>query len=296
MDAIIRCTDLMLPQLTRLDALAVGVVDFAAGSFKTCGHEQLWFDLASVTKVLGNSAVQALSPDLFDDDLRLLLEHRAGLPAWGLLPRTGWKDVVRSYPVKESPVLYSDFSAMRVSLEIQQRSGQSVPDHLKGVWDDQVRFWRDLPSDAECPKTGERAGFDIRGDVHDPNAWNLGEWCGHAGLFGTIGGVCRTLLALEKRTGLIANVAQEMDRTPHRYVWGWDRVENPAQTLAGAGCSKHTFGHLGFTGTSVWIDAERRRGHVILSNATRDGWYLKEGLNEFRRAVGELVWRGKDSG
>ncbi len=291
MEAITRYTELMLPQQTHLDALAVGVVDFAKGSFATCGHERLWFDLASVTKVLGNSAVQALHPELFDHELRLLLEHRAGLPAWGLLPRTGWREAVLSYPVKESPVLYSDFSAMRTTLEIQKRSGRSVPQLLERVWDGELRFWRELPATAESPKTGERGGSDIRGQIHDPNAWTIGEWCGHAGLFGTVGGVCRTLLALEKATGFLAKVSQEMERTPHRYVWGWDRVENPAQTLAGAGCSKHTFGHLGFTGTSVWIDADRKRGHVILSNATRDGWYLKEGLNELRRAIGELVWR-----
>lgn len=291
MEQIIRCRELMLPQLAHLDVLAVGVIDFAKGQLETCGDDGPWYDLASVTKVLGNSAVQALRPELFDPELRLLLEHRAGLPAWGLLPRTGWKDVIRSYPVKEAPVLYSDFSAMRTTLEIAARTGTTVPEHLQAIWDPEVRFWRDVPATAICPKTGERGGNDIRGDVHDPNAWTIGEWCGHAGLFGTVGGVCRTLLALEKRTGFITKVAQEMDKTPHRFVWGWDRVENPAQTLAGAGCSKHTFGHLGFTGTSVWIDAERNRGHVILSNATRDGWYLKDGLNEFRRTVGELVWR-----
>jgi CubicO group peptidase (beta-lactamase class C family) len=286
-----RLIDLMLPRQSHFDALAVGQVDFSSGTFESYGGRELWFDLASVSKVLGNAAAHALNPAAFDGEMRLLLEHRAGLPAWGLLPKTGWKAIIESYLVKESPTLYSDFSAMRASLEYAKRAGKTVPAALADVWDPEVKFWRDLPRGAPTVKTGERAGADIRGEVHDPNAWTIKEWCGHAGLFGTVGGVCRTLLVLDKKTSFVEKISQEMGRTPHRFVWGWDRVEDPTNTVAGIGCSAKTFGHLGFTGTSVWIDAEKRRGHVILSNATRDGWYLKVGLQEIRRAIGELVWR-----
>lgn len=289
MKDIRRLIDLMLPQQAHFDALAIGVIDFASGDYEVEGHNY-WFDLASVTKILGHAAVYALKPEAFTPELRLLLEHRAGLPAWGLLPNPGWRDIILSYKPTSAETLYSDYSAMRVTLELEKQK-LVVPEVLSSIWDTEVRFWRNKPYDAFSPKTGERGGHGIYGDVHDPNAWVIKEWCGHAGLFGTIGGVCRTLLNLEKQTGFVQKTKTALKGHEHRFTLGWDRVENPQNTLAGAGCSAHTFGHLGFTGTSVWIDADKMRGHVILSNATRDGWYNKEGLNEIRWAVGELVWR-----
>lgn len=291
MKEIERLLEILLPNQPHFDALAVGVIDFEKESFRIAGDVRLSYDLASVTKVLGNAAVYAVKPELFTTEMRLLLEHRAGLPAWGLLPNPGWRDIILSYTPKSAETLYSDFSAMRVTLELE-KLGYAVPQVMEKIWDPEVTFWGKSPRNHFSPKTGERAGYGIYGDVHDPNAWVIKEWCGHAGLFGTVSGVCRTLLKLEQQTSFIAKTKAAMKDHPHRYVYGWDRVENPANTLAGAGCSAHTFGHLGFTGTSVWIDADKRRGHVILSNATRDGWYCKEGLNEMRRAIGECVWKG----
>lgn len=291
MDEIQRTIDLLLPEQTHLDHFSVGVIDFSNGRVKSYGDQNTWFDLASVTKILGMGSVYALDPKSFSSEMQLLAEHRGSLPAWGLLPNPGWKDIIQSYPIKSSETLYSDFSAMRFTLEYQKLHGHSVPEKMKSIWDKEILFWKDLPAFSNCPKTGERAGSEIRGDVHDPNAWVIKEWCGHAGLFGTVGGVCQTLLNLEKKCGFIKTISEEMKTRQNRFIFGWDRVENPSNTLAGSGCSKLTFGHLGFTGTSVWIDAEKYRGHVILSNATRDGWYCKDGLNEMRRLIGQLVWR-----
>ncbi len=66
---------------------------------------------------------------------------------------------------------------------------------------------------------------------------------------------------------------------------------NPDDTLAGRGCGEFTFGHLGFTGTSIWIDPEKMKGHVILSNATKFHWFDKTNLNDMRRVIGEQVWK-----
>lgn len=294
MEKIRRTIEILLPSQPHLDHLAVGVVDFGKGSFEAINsHAGCWYDLASLTKILTNSTVEALHPKDFNSDMRLVLEHRGGLPAWGLLPHEGWRQQILGYPIKGSATLYSDFSALRTMLEYEKKTGRKMKDDSSAVWDKEICWWRDLPRHALLTKTGEREGGVIIGQVHDPNAWNIGEFCSHAGLFGTVEGVCRTMLALEKKTGVLKKVSAEMDKGhQHRFVFGWDRVENPDSTLAGKGCSKHTFGHLGFTGTSVWIDPDRGLGHVILSNATRDGWFLKEGLNEIRRAIGQLVWAG----
>jgi CubicO group peptidase (beta-lactamase class C family) len=51
-----------------------------------------------------------------------------------------------------------------------------------------------------------------------------------------------------------------------------------------------TFGHLGFTGTSIWIDPQKKKGHVILTNATKKYYYDRQGLNDLRRQIGEAIW------
>ena len=77
-----------------------------------------------------------------------------------------------------------------------------------------------------------------------------------------------------------------------RFHYGWDTPQGE-DSLAGRGQSEFCFGHLGFTGTSVWVDLQSSKAISILSNATRDGWYNKDALNTVRRKVNTMFWRGK---
>lgn len=291
---------LLMPH-TPCDAVAVGVIDFASGKSQVIqatqtqgevsfGEQEYFFDLASLTKPLTNSLAYFLQPEAFDEKLLLCLNHRAGLPAWGLLPRAGWEEIITSYPIQESSTLYSDYSALRVMLELRKK-GIDQKKICQSVWDKETIYWLDLPQDAPVLQFGYKRGVPNLGEVHDPNAWTIHDFCSHAGLFSTVSGLCRTLLNYEKQTAFIGKVKANLSQHKHRFAFGWDRVENPAQTLAGKGCGPLTFGHLGFTGTSIWIDPEKRLGHVILSNATKDHWYHKEGLNDLRRALGEKIWQ-----
>lgn len=284
------------------DALAVGVIDFQQAKFEALEASfsdgnvlfsdqlQTFFDLASLTKPLTNSLSFFLKKEAFDKDLQLCLSHRGGIPAWGLLPGIGWEQQILNYPIKESDTLYSDFSALRVMLELaKQKIDQKKL--CQQVWDKELLNWLDLSVTALTPQYGFKNGLPNLGAVHDPNAYVINKFCSHAGLFATIGGICRTLLNYQNQTDFIHQVKADMAQHSHRFSYGWDRVENPQATLAGIGCSAQTFGHLGFTGTSIWIDAEKMRAHVILSNATKYHWYDKQNLNDLRRAVGELVWK-----
>lgn len=285
------------------DALGVGVIDFKQGKFEAFEATQfegdfkfkseptLYYDLASLTKPLTNSLSYFLKPEAFDPNLLLCLNHRAGIPAWGLLPKQGWKEQILSYSIKESETLYSDFSALRVMLELEKK-GIKQKDLCSTVWDKETMNWLDLPPYFPTMQYGYKNGLPNFGAVHDPNAYVIGESCSHAGLFSTTDGLCRTLLNYQNKTGFIEKVKADLSKHTHRFSFGWDRVENPDNTLAGKGCGKFTFGHLGFTGTSIWIDPDKMVGHVILSNATKYYWYEKQGLNDLRRAIGELVWSG----
>jgi hypothetical protein len=286
--------------LDKMDAIAVGKIDFSSKKFEVLevsvsdhslnfSGPNFYYDLASLTKPLTNSLGYFLKPELFDEKMLLALSHRAGLPAWGLLSVHTWKEQVLSYPISPSPTLYSDFSALRVLAEFDKK-GESLKKICQSVWDKEVLNWLDLKPELPLLQYGFINGEPNLGHVHDPNAYVIGEFCSHAGLFGTIKGVCQTLLNYESKTMFLSLVTKDLGNHKNRFSYGWDRVENFENPLAGKGCGPHSFGHLGFTGTSIWIDPDKNIGHVILSNATKNYWFDKEALNFIRREVGAAIW------
>lgn len=301
MEKIIKIVSCLLPQ-GPMDHLAVGVIDFNTGKFQSfeticengevyfCSTPVTYFDLASLTKPLTNSLAYFLRPDAFEEDILLCLNHRGGLPAWGLLPHEGWKELLLSYSIKESETLYSDFSAIRVMLELEKKK-INQRDICRSVWDKDTLYWTELTAEQPTIQYGFKNGLPNLGAVHDPNAYVIGEFVSHAGLFSTIDGLCRTLLNYETKTSFLSKTKEDLVKHTHRFAHGWDRIVSPDDTLAGRGCSKSTFGHLGFTGTSIWIDPDKKLGHIILSNATKFHWFDKTNLNDIRRAIGEVVWK-----
>jgi CubicO group peptidase (beta-lactamase class C family) len=291
-----KAKELLLQQ--DFDCLAVGVVDFKSAKFDCFEltrdvqsiEPKYYFDLASVSKVLNLAACKLLHPKIFSSDMDLLLNHRSGLPSWGLLDHKSWKQVLKSFKIKEAATLYSDYGALRLMLEIEEKTGSKLVDLVSGYWDKELIFWKNLQASMHCPVTGTRHGSSITHEIHDPNAYVINDYTSHAGLFSTIGGLCQSMLNLNAQTSFVSLMTELDRKKDFRFYEGWDTVENPEQTLAGWGCSPATFGHLGFTGTSVWIDPKLQRGAVILSNATKNYWYAKDGINAVRKQLGELIW------
>jgi hypothetical protein len=252
----------------------------------------IYYDLASVSKVLTNGIAYLDDPNKTTDEMWLLLNHRAGLPPYGELNKSSWREDLQSYAIKESPTVYSDFSAIRYMLEYEKNNKVLLKDIVSSYWADGIYHWKDLPKDVMVVPNGMRHQEVIAGEVHDPRAYHLDEFVTHAGLFGPIAGVCQTLINLEERTGFLKKIKSliQEDNKTQRFYGGWDRAEDPVNTLAGSGCGEFTFGHLGFTGTSIWIDPDTRKGHVILTNATKNFWYNKTELNTVRRQIGSLIW------
>ncbi len=299
MKEIVQLVKTLLPH-QHFDALSVGVVDFKTSKFNVCEVTNfegevsssespvLYYDLASVTKPLTNSLTYFLDAKNFTKEMLLCLNHRGSLPSWGLLPHDGWKEIIGSFSIKEADTLYSDYSALRVMLDYNRN--HDMKKTCKRVWDEETLYWLDLPSSAPTPQCGMRNGIPNFSEVHDPNAYTIHEFCSHAGLFSTIQGVAKTLINYQEQTDFISLVANDLKTHQNRFSYGWDRVVNLADTLAGRGCHEGTFGHLGFTGTSIWIDPVLMKGSIILSNGVKNYWYDKAGLNEIRRGIGELVW------
>lgn len=281
------------------DSLAVGVLDFSQGSFHSFEILEkeiispkpfAYFDLASLTKPLTLASTKLLHPELFDAQLDLLLNHKAGLPMGGRLSHRNWREELERYTLAEAPTLYSDYSALRLQIELEKRSHKPLKELCATYWDKDLCFWLDLPWEKFSPCTGFRRGGLVQGQVHDPNCFNLSCFTAHAGLFSTVDGLCRSLLNLDKQTQLVSKMSEAFSKPHERFLEGWDTVENPSTSLAGPKVSLKTFGHLGFTGTSIWIDCEKKKGSVILTNATQNYWYDRGGLSLLRRTLGEMIF------
>ena len=130
---------------------------------------------------------------------------------------------------------------------------------------------RGIAATENCPWRGRV----LWGEVHDPNAWAMGGVAGHAGLFSNADDVMRfaqTLLDVWHRRSdafphewLQRFLTRETTPIASSWALGWD-TPTPGASTSGTHFSAHSVGHLGFTGTSLWIDLEREAVVVMLTN------------------------------
>jgi CubicO group peptidase (beta-lactamase class C family) len=138
----------------------------------------------------------------------------------------------------------------------------------------------------------------LRGEVHDENAASMGGVAGHAGLFGTAESVLAVSGAwlrgyhgresiLEERLVRQFTTRQE---SVSRSSWalGWDTPSAPSSS--GSCFSEQSFGHLGYTGTSLWIDPMCELEVVLLSNRVHPS-RKNEKIKIFRPLIHDLVYR-----
>ncbi len=117
-------------------------------------------------------------------------------------------------------------------------------------------------------------GRILRGEVHDENAYAMGGVAGHAGLFGTASAILGVSGGwLDGYNGQDGPFAPELVRqfvrrqnrsTGSSWALGWDTPSAPSS--AGERFSPSSFGHLGFTGTSLWVDPLAELEVVLLTN------------------------------
>ena len=148
----------------------------------------------------------------------------------------------------------------------------------------------DLAPTEDCPWRGRV----VRGTVHDENAHALGGICGHAGLFGTADAVCALGAA-----ALRCLDGDDRWFAPERMRWmiaprpggahrvGWD-ARSEGTPSSGTRMGPRTFGHLGFTGTSLWCDPDAGVAVALVTNRvhpTREN----HGIRALRPAVHDAV-------
>ena len=134
------------------------------------------------------------------------------------------------------------------------------------------------------------------GEVHDPNAWAMGGVAGHAGLFSSADDVmafAQTILDVwHGRSDVLPQEwvrrFAERQHVPEGSDWalGWD-TPTAGKSSSGKHFSERSIGHLGFTGTSLWIDLEREAIVVMLTNRVHQ--VAKRSRFELRPLVHDLI-------
>ena len=137
----------------------------------------------------------------------------------------------------------------------------------------------------------------LQGEVQDENCWLMGGVSGHAGLFGTISGVLtmtENILKIWKgnmehpaySSGLLQKALKKID-TKETWCMGFD-TPSLSGSSAGRYMSRSSVGHLGYTGTSFWIDPERELVVVLLTNRVHPTRH-NENIKKFRPLFHDTV-------
>jgi CubicO group peptidase (beta-lactamase class C family) len=233
--------------------------------------------------------------------LALLLSHRAGLSPWGGLfrdiPGPPGSSAARAYLLQEAATrtlleprspgsVYSDLGYMIVGEALARAAGAPLELLIEREVATPLGHAAQLFYAAALPSAARPAfvrnvaptefcswrGRLVRAEVHDENCAAHGGICGHAGLFGRVQAVLafglEWLRAWEGRSTWLDRALVHFALRPRPFgghVIGWD-TKSAEGSSAGAVLSARAFGHLGFTGTSVWCDPVRQRCIVLLSN------------------------------
>lgn len=272
----------------------------------------------TVRHLLGHSSGLPAYAPLFLDLLGKPPEERRGAVLRSILDAP-----LSALPGKVS--LYSDLGFILLGMLVEELMGAPL-DVLSSATLSSSLFSRDLlfnrltvsqdPAVAPAGPSGFERVFVateqcpwrrrlLVGEVHDENAYSLGGVAGHAGLFGTAAGVVEWMLHLWRLYRGDGGNAPADSRLPDLLREFWDRsptspegtwvlgfdTPTPSRSSAGRYFSPRSVGHLGFTGTSFWLDLERGILVVLLTNRVyptrRD-----ERIKEFRPLLHDIVMKG----
>ncbi len=249
-----------------------------------------------------------------DVTFRMLLAHSSGLPAYEKLflrARTKEELLAATFatPLAANPgsrADYSDLGFIILGVALERIADESLDSFcqrevFRRLAMAQTVFNPPAAWRSSIPPTIDDQTFRhriIQGEVHDENASVLGGVAGHAGLFATAQDVATFAHAmlgggkpLVRPETLVLFARRETAPPETSRALGWDTPSAPSQS--GKYFPAVSFGHLGYTGTSLWIDPERQLSVTLLTNRT---WAdcsnkaIKQVRPEFHDAVVEALY------
>lgn len=311
------------------DAFALGTLcpDPDAAPDAPCDTGSL-FDLASLTKLATTALVLSfvrervidlampfrdLVPDFRGDKkdrvtLEQVLTHTAGLCWWLPLWRdtTGLDEAVwrsAQEPLAQDPgtFRYSDIGYLMLTHALAAVGKRPFAELVRARVLAPVEAMtcdfgpRPRERTVATERDAEWRRQRLRGLVHDENAYAVGGVAGHAGLFGTAADVA-AIARVYRDGAVIGNDLARLARTEHARGDNARRglglaLRAPHDAMVGRHFSVDSYGHTGFTGTSLWIDPALDLSVVILTNRVYFGRANDDAMYRFRIAVHEAVSR-----
>ena len=224
-----------------------------------------------------------------DVSFRMLLAHCSGLPAYGKLflkahSRDEMLRAALATSLSADPgthAEYSDIGFILLGAALERIANQSLDAFChREIFGPlamiHTTFHPAAAARGKIPPTADDRTFRlkiIQGEVQDENAFVLGGVAGHAGLFSTAADLARFAHAMLHGGGpilrpeTVALFTRRASAPPGTSrALGWDTPSAPSQSGKHFGPS--AFGHLGYTGTSLWIDPERQLSIILLTNRT----------------------------
>ena len=222
-----------------------------------------------------------------DITVRELLTHYSGLaPDLDLTSHWQGRDAAFTMAMQQTPVnppgsrfVYSDINFEALAYLVEKVSGMPLNEYAESnvfqlLGMKHTRFlppaeWKPLIA----PTQYDENGVMLRGVVHDPTARRMGGVAGHAGLFSTADDLAIFAQELLHGSHILSRQSVEKMTTPEQPAnaaslrgFGWD-IDSPYSTNRGELLPVGSFGHTGFTGTSLWMDPVTDTYIILLTNA-----------------------------
>lgn len=243
---------------------------------------------------------------------RMLLAHSSGLPAYARLFEScptaqALLDACLRMPLEVPPetrAVYSDIGFIVLGHVLETLAQERLDTFCQREIFAPLGMSSTLycPPQALMPAIAPTAIDDVfrhrllQGEVHDENCWVLGGISGHAGVFSNVADTLRFASCILRRglplfqpeTIALFTARQGQPLGTSRAL-GWDTPSVPSSS--GQFFSAHSVGHLGYTGTSLWIDLEKDLAVTLLTNRTFPG----NGPNEISKQIQQTRPRFHDT-
>jgi len=239
-----------------------------------------------------------------------LLAHTSGLPAYVKVFEFahGREEVVHaacSQPLEAAPgtrAEYSDIGFILLGEIVSRVAGEELHafcerEIFEPLAMSQTRFCPPSEMRDSIPPTEIDEAFRhriVQGEVHDENAWAMSGVAGHAGLFATALDIARFAECMLgggnpilRRETVERFTRRESNPLGTSRALGWDTPSQPSQS--GSYLSPQSFGHLGFTGTSLWIDPVRDLSITLLTNRTWPNRESQDAIKQLRPRFHDAV-------
>jgi uncharacterized protein YbbC (DUF1343 family)/CubicO group peptidase (beta-lactamase class C family) len=275
------------------EAMTLDTVFDLASLTKVIATTTAVMQLVEQGKVRLNDPVAKYLPEFAQngkDDItvRQLLTHYSGLePDLDLKMPWEKKDTAYAMAFAETPAqapgsgfTYSDINFIVLGALVERVSGETLDAYTtKHIFAPlKMTHTRFLPPAAWrakiAPTQYDENEHMLRGEVHDPTARRMGGVAGHAGLFSTADDLAKfAQVLLNGGDGILSAAAvakmtspEQPPAAPVLRGFGWD-IDSPFSSNRGDLLPVGSFGHTGFTGTSVWIDPTTQTYIILLTNA-----------------------------